>query len=51
MALAKNKLKLNITLNDSSVSSEEQDKKLVDFFAMLFEWQLEELADSETQAE
>ena len=49
MALAKSKITLNITFDESPVSKEEQDKRLVDFFALLFEWKLEELQNNEKE--
>lgn len=38
---------MNITFDDSPVSEEEKDKRLIDFFAVLFEWKLEELEANE----
>ena len=45
--MARSEIKLDITFDDTPVSKEEQDKRLVDFFALLFEWKLEELQNNE----
>lgn len=47
MAKNKSKLKLNIIYNEAPVSQEEQDKRLLDFFALLFEWELQEMRNAE----
>lgn len=48
--MAKNDIKLNIIFDETPVSEEEKDKRLVDFFAVLFEWKLEELQNNEKKA-
>ena len=47
--MAKNDIKLNIIINDSPISKDEKDKRLVDFFALLLEWQMKENQNDEKE--
>jgi len=44
--MTKKTIKLNLKTCNEAISAEEKDKKLVDFFALLFEWKLEDLANN-----